>query len=236
MWIFSCYGFYSVASATKPGTKEIDPDLLMVRARSRKHLENLHERFDFLREFKIVHIPGRDYGHRIIVPKDLWRKAVDEMVAEQEWDNFKNECRKNVLEVGWDYVHALHAVWSDMLKLEHFGSYSPWGQPVHHGDDLKPTGKKARKRRHHLFEWWNNSVDTQPQSDILADELEPLRDGDYAEAMRRFDESLADELAELDVNAVEGDEENDHAGRISICDPATEGPDDSGAVAGRTES
>jgi hypothetical protein len=39
----------------------------MVRARVRKHLTNLKRRFAQLAETKILALPGRDYGFRLIV-------------------------------------------------------------------------------------------------------------------------------------------------------------------------
>jgi len=45
MWIFTKYGFFSIACANKPGSGDIDPNVVMVRSRLKGHLVNLRERF-----------------------------------------------------------------------------------------------------------------------------------------------------------------------------------------------
>jgi hypothetical protein len=82
MWIFSVYGFYSVACASKPDGA-LDPDTLMVRARCKDHLQNLQKRCPQLASSKILSPPNRDYGYRLIVPKSVWVAALQEMVEEQ---------------------------------------------------------------------------------------------------------------------------------------------------------
>jgi hypothetical protein len=44
MWIFTRFGFYSIACANKSDTNEIDPNVVMVLARVKKHLKNLNNR------------------------------------------------------------------------------------------------------------------------------------------------------------------------------------------------
>lgn len=143
MWIMSVYGFFSIASADKPGTlKGIDLDTVMVRARSRGHLENLRTRFDHLAPYKIVEIANRDYGFRMIMPKEDWVKALDEMAREQEWSNFKDECHKNRIEVGNEYISCLHRVWSVMLSLQPINKWWADTTGIH---IMKRKGKKTRK-------------------------------------------------------------------------------------------
>ena len=65
MWIFTRYGFVSAACATKAdGT--IDADQIMLRARSKKHLENLQARFPDteLAKAMILDSVGTDYRYR----------------------------------------------------------------------------------------------------------------------------------------------------------------------------
>ena len=62
MWIFTRYGFFSIACANNPdGT--INPDTVMVRARLHEHLVNLKERFpgSELDKAEILSWDGRDY-------------------------------------------------------------------------------------------------------------------------------------------------------------------------------
>jgi hypothetical protein len=49
MWIFTRYGFFSIACA-RQSDGAVDPGTVMVRARRRAHLEKLAERFEALRE------------------------------------------------------------------------------------------------------------------------------------------------------------------------------------------
>lgn len=110
MWLFTRYGFYSIASARKPDDS-IDPALLMIRVRRRDRLEILQELFPALAGSEIVTLPYRDYRYRLIVPKGVWVGIVSELVQEQEWSNFKNEVGRYQGARGLDYVDALHEVW-----------------------------------------------------------------------------------------------------------------------------
>jgi hypothetical protein len=53
MWLFTRYGFYSIACARKPDNS-IDPNLVMIRARILGHLKNLQKRFHVLAEVEVV--------------------------------------------------------------------------------------------------------------------------------------------------------------------------------------
>jgi hypothetical protein len=117
MWLFTRYGFYSVASARTPNGA-IDPSKVMVRARRAAHLKNLQARFPALAEEKIVALPNRDYRWRLFVPKDEWVGIVAEMAEEQDWSNFKNEAARYQGAADGGYVQALHAVWSVMSRLQ----------------------------------------------------------------------------------------------------------------------
>jgi hypothetical protein len=119
MWIFTVYGFYSVACADKQdedGNWCIDPDNLMVRARVKQHLENLKERFGL--DGKIVESSGTDYLFRMFVPKQVWAACLEEMAKEQSWSNFKSECEHHIGRVGKPYVNALHRIWHVMFGLQ----------------------------------------------------------------------------------------------------------------------
>ena len=127
MWLFTIYGFYSIACADKPGRgRKIDPETVMVRARVRQHLKNLQNRF---RKSKTLRSIARtpieetrltDYRYRLILPKAVWAQALGELAMEQTWSNFKNEAqkfeRKNKQPA--DYVDALHDIWSVMHWLQ----------------------------------------------------------------------------------------------------------------------
>ncbi len=117
MWIFTRYGFYSIACARTP-EGALDSENVMVRVRLRDHLCGLQERFPDLAGTDIIATPERDYRHRLIVPKRVWASILYELSLEQEWSNFKNEAQDYQGEDGADYVHALHQVWSVMHNLQ----------------------------------------------------------------------------------------------------------------------
>ena len=90
----------------------------MVRARVRKHLTNLQLRFPALADAKILTLPGRDYGYRLIVAKTVWADALKELAEEQTYCNFKNEAAMNQGQTGAGYTRALHDVWEIMFDLQ----------------------------------------------------------------------------------------------------------------------
>ena len=118
MWLFTRYGFFSVACAYgSDGT--IDSQMLMVRGRRAAHLRNLIERFPSLAGIEIVTLQDRDYRYRIFLAKTIWAEIVGELVKEQDWSNFKNEAAE--YQDGSDLgatIHALHRVWSVMNDLQ----------------------------------------------------------------------------------------------------------------------
>jgi hypothetical protein len=117
MWIFSIYGFYSIACASKPDGS-LDRETVMVRARRKDHLQNLQARFPALACSEIIFPPNRDYGYRLIAPKSVWVAALQELAEEQEWSNFKNEVAKRQGQTGTAYTRALHMVWEIMYRLQ----------------------------------------------------------------------------------------------------------------------
>jgi hypothetical protein len=120
MWVFTKYGFVSVACARKEdGT--IDEDTVMVRARSRQHLVNLKKRFPDteLGKAKIRASAATDYEYRAVVPKDVWASILSELAMEQTWSNFKNEADRFAIQktMPHGYVDALHEIWSVMRRF-----------------------------------------------------------------------------------------------------------------------
>lgn len=117
MWLFSRYGFYSVACASN-ADGSLDHKTMMVRARQMAHLKNLQKRFPPLANVEIQTSPNRDYRYRLIVSKDVWMNILNQMADEQTWSNFKNEVTRYQGSAGIDYTRALHEVWSVMYKLQ----------------------------------------------------------------------------------------------------------------------
>jgi hypothetical protein len=121
MWIFTRYGFFSIACAEKQGGGT-DEDKVMVRARMREHLNSLRERFPdtSLSTAPILTHAGTDYMFRIIVPKTEWAAILSELAMELNWRNSKSEAAKFAREKGTShhYIEALHDVWSIMAELQ----------------------------------------------------------------------------------------------------------------------
>jgi hypothetical protein len=117
MWIFTRYGFFSIACADKPDGS-LDSQSVMVRARCIDHLCSLQKRFPVLVVSKIIELPNHDYRYRLLVPKASWSAIVCELAQEQDWSNFKNEAARYQGNSGKRYIRALHAVWAVMSRLQ----------------------------------------------------------------------------------------------------------------------
>lgn len=116
MWLFTRYGFFSIACARKPGGA-VDPDLMMIRARMSEHLEALRSRFDELSGCEVSETPDNDYRYRLLVPKAVWTSIVAALAEEQTWSNFKNEAHR-FNNGDRRYYEALHRVWDIMNRLQ----------------------------------------------------------------------------------------------------------------------
>ena len=117
MWIFTRYGFYSVACASK-SDGSLDKETVMVRGRRKDHLQNLRDRFPVIADAEIVTMADRDYRYRMIVPKSVWVPILAELAEEQEWSNFKNEVATHQGREGVSYARALHDVWEITYRLQ----------------------------------------------------------------------------------------------------------------------
>jgi len=119
MWIFSRYGFYSVACA-RDIKGNIDPDLVMVRSRMREHLVQLKVRFPQIALNPIECSLKNDYMFRLFMPKKQWAELLSEMAMEQTWNNFKDEAGKfeRLFQFSYSYVDALHEVWDVMFSVQ----------------------------------------------------------------------------------------------------------------------
>jgi hypothetical protein len=117
MWVFTRYGFYSIACAQK-SDGSLDDQSMMIRARCKAHLLELQKRFPALAVDKILELPHHDYRYRLIIPKASWIAILGELAQEQEWSNFKNEVARYQGAAGRAYVGALHDVWGVMNRLQ----------------------------------------------------------------------------------------------------------------------
>lgn len=89
----------------------------MVRARDPRHLDNLIHRFPRLEGCERLRTPRTDYPERLFVPKAEWAEIVAALVAEQDYDNFKDAVGHARL-TSASYSSALHSVWSTMRRLQ----------------------------------------------------------------------------------------------------------------------
>ncbi len=144
MWIATRYGFFSVVCARKSVTsREINPEMLMVRARRRQHLESLITAMpDIAVRGEIMQSAGTDYPFRIFVSKTRWTTIMTKLVDDLDYGNFKNEAHK-LNDVKYDAF--LGATWSLGLRLEDRGrSYldepvdltEPDEEPPHDIDEM----------------------------------------------------------------------------------------------------
>jgi len=119
MWLFTKYGFFSVVSARKgfgePG-KPVDPDRVMIRSRSRTHLEQLQDRFPSLQGSRIESFSHSDYPFRVFVQKAVWSLVMKDLADELDYDNFKGVIGRQPDE--GQYLDCLHDVWAIMRRLE----------------------------------------------------------------------------------------------------------------------
>jgi len=117
MWLFTRYGFYSIACANKPDG-QLDPQTLMIRCRQKVHLRDLQTRFPRLADATIISSADRDYRYRFVVPKSEWVAVIAELAEEQMWSNFKDETARFQRGAARAYVHALHDVWGVMYRVQ----------------------------------------------------------------------------------------------------------------------
>jgi hypothetical protein len=91
----------------------------MVRARVRKHLDDLKQRFpDLLSACDIKESAGSDYAFRIFVDKQAWSAVLSRLGDETDYDNFKSEVARYQGRAGAAYERSLHDVWSVMFRLQ----------------------------------------------------------------------------------------------------------------------
>jgi hypothetical protein len=106
MWLITTQGFYSVVAHRD------DPDLLLVRARTREDIEALREQIPALEPFEDR---SADYRHRAVVTREHWRDAVAQLVGAIDYGNFKSAVGKRQ---GWDRERVYHAVWDVLARLQ----------------------------------------------------------------------------------------------------------------------
>jgi hypothetical protein len=116
MWLFTRYGFYSVVCAVGPDGG-IDHDTMAVRARCVDHLVRLQQRFPALAGTDIIESPHGDYHWRLMISRRRWTEIAEELAAEIDWTNFRNEVTACQALNGRHYLDAIQDVWD---RMAHF--------------------------------------------------------------------------------------------------------------------
>lgn len=114
MWLFTRHGFYSVATGTDKQGKP-DPDVMMIRARVRRHLVALGKLTGEWAGKDVKMTDHTDYRYRVVVTNDVWDRVASALAYDVDYPNFKAAAGKKT-DPG--YTHALHRVWSVMFNLQ----------------------------------------------------------------------------------------------------------------------
>lgn len=114
MWIMHPkFGFLSIVE--KP---ESAPGLLTIRARSREHLEAFLDGLDP----KKVSVPpirenaGTDYAFRCVLHRKTVGKLIGHYVADIDYANFKDECKRQGQPKSW--LRRLANIWNQHFQYQ----------------------------------------------------------------------------------------------------------------------
>jgi len=120
MWVISPRGgHFSIVLADDPRTGEPARDRLMIRSRSRKHLELLKAHHPVLAKLRIEKSkPGLDYAYRLVVDRGVLVQVFREMAEQIDWRNVKSEAHRNEADLGSDFVTAMHAVHATLARIK----------------------------------------------------------------------------------------------------------------------
>ena len=107
MWVMTTDGFFSAVQHRD------EPNILLIRARSRADLENLADRIG-LDESKIVVDTKADYLFRVFVPRQAWITYLTSASEDLDYPNFKSAVGATNPERAYLY----HDVWHTLLQIE----------------------------------------------------------------------------------------------------------------------
>ena len=110
MWIMTTDGFFSAVQHRD------EPNILLVRARSRRDLEALSERIA-LHPSKILSTDNADYPFRVLIPREKWAEYLMSASEDLTYPNFKSAVGKTNPERAYIY----HDVWSALFEIESEG-------------------------------------------------------------------------------------------------------------------
>lgn len=143
MWIFTTFGFFSVVK--KRGDKDF-----CIRARAKKDLENLKERY-LPQAGDIIPTEVADYPFRMYAPPEDVALAMAEITSDIDYDNFKSEVMRTQ---GLKRETTYARVWSVMLDVEET-SHSARRSAAWRKDDEKKgwSGQEHFDRDWYDWDW-----------------------------------------------------------------------------------
>jgi 8-oxo-dGTP pyrophosphatase MutT (NUDIX family) len=110
MWLMTIFGFFSIVP--KPG--DAGAGMLTIRARVKADLEAL--RAAYLPEMReIAENAGTDYRHRARVPREALAAALQQIVLDLDYGNFKNAVQETQ---GTLRSQLYHQVWNVLYHLQ----------------------------------------------------------------------------------------------------------------------
>lgn len=103
MWLMTTRGFYSVVQHRD------DPDRVLVRARCKQDIDALR---DLVPDAEPIRLQDADYAWRIEVPRAAWAAALQTLLDEVTYPNFKDAVPDKA------HKDAYMRVWGVMLALD----------------------------------------------------------------------------------------------------------------------
>lgn len=120
-WYFTVHGMFSVVCGKHqhgPQKGQVDPDTIMLRARSAKHLSALTEAHaDLLARFEIRKSKGTDYPCRLVVPRTVWLELAARLASSINYGNFK-AAAQSAGKGDPEYQRLLHEVWQSGVDFQ----------------------------------------------------------------------------------------------------------------------
>lgn len=117
MWLATKHGFFSIVCG-RDNAGNVDHGVLVIRARQRKHLQNLIVATDGKVPLgKVVWRNGTDYPYRMAVLKNVGLKLIVELSAGIDYDNFKDAAAAEHPD-DLAYRRFLGATWSEGCRME----------------------------------------------------------------------------------------------------------------------
>jgi hypothetical protein len=107
MWILFEGGFVSIVQHRE------EPDMLCVRGRVKADVSTFCAAAGS--ELPVLMTPDGDYRYRVVLSRAEVQRALDTLVTELDYDNFKSR----IAEIhGHERAHIYAEVWSDLHKLQ----------------------------------------------------------------------------------------------------------------------